>query len=272
MKRILPLAVFPAIQTTCFVGAGLTWASTPWLSIGLFMLAVLALDLTVHIFLHEVVHASPPERLPWAASLGLSLLGGMPFDGYRLHHYNHHRHDNGPGDYSSTWLWEADGRRRPKRLLSYVLLWPIELGRARAAMREDALAGRLSLGMQKRLRTEKNVIGLFLIALALYSWPWALAYVGLVYAGWALVSLHNFGQHLPLEGQAPVTSLANRPYNAALFNNGLHGEHHAEPGKAWHDLRAEPSFPRARGPHLLLPLGDWRRGAVPAEPVEPPRP
>ena len=58
MKRLLPLAVFPAMQVGCFVAAGLTYREFPWLAAGLFALAVLALDLTVHIFLHECIHAT----------------------------------------------------------------------------------------------------------------------------------------------------------------------------------------------------------------------
>lgn len=254
MKRLVPLAVFPAVQTACFVTAGLLYRTHPWLAAGIFALAVLAMDLTVHIFLHECIHASKPESVPWLGSFALSLVGGLPFDGYRLHHYNHHRYDNGPGDWSSTWRWDGSGKRRPRRLLAYVFGWPGELARARVAVREDAKAGLLSVAIQRRLKWEKIFIALVTVSLAVFSWPWAVGYLVMTYGGWALVSLHNFGQHLPVEGQAPVTSFKARFYNAILFNNGLHFEHHAEPSKAWFEMEANPAAPRAGGPHLVAPF------------------
>lgn len=266
MKRILPLVVIPALQVACFVGCGLAFPGHPWLALGLLALAAIALDFDVHVFLHECVHATAPERTPWAVSLGLTLLGGLPFDGYRLHHYNHHRHDNGPEDFSSTWKWEADGCRRAKGLTAYVLGWPAELARARAAMREDAAAGRLSPGLQRRLRVKKHLVAACLLALALVSWHWAVAYATMVYFGWGLVSLHNYGQHLPAEGQGFVTSFAPPWYNFLLFNNGLHGEHHDQPGKAWFELRADPKHAPAGAPPLVAPFlpANRRRVAVDA--------
>ncbi|MEK7469993.1 MAG: fatty acid desaturase [Planctomycetota bacterium] len=251
MKRLLPLAVFPAVQIACFVGAGLTWREFPWLAGGLFALSVLALDLTVHIFLHECIHATRPEGMSWTGSFALTLVGGMPFDGYRLHHYNHHRNDNGPGDWSTTWAWDAAGGRRPRRRFAYVLGWPAALARARVAVRAEAKAGLISAGIQRRLRWEKIFLGVAIIALAAADWRWALGYVAMVYGGWALVSVHNFGQHLPIEGHDPATSFESRLYNALLFNNGLHAEHHADPAKAWYEVKPDPSHPRARGPHLV---------------------
>jgi len=254
MKRLIPLAVFPLVQVAAFVSAGVTYAEFPWIAAGLLAVSVLSLDLTVHIFLHECIHALHWERVPWPGAFALTAIGGLPFDGYRLHHYNHHRHDNGPEDFSTTWSWDGSGGRRPRNLLAYMILWPGELARARRAIRIQAAAGEIPPGLQSRLRLQKIFLGALLLTLALVSWPWALGYAVMVYGGWALVSLHNYGQHLPIEGRGPVTSVPGRAYNALLFNNGLHVEHHANPAVPWHSITPDPASQRTAAPHLVAPL------------------
>lgn len=265
MRRLLPLAVFPVALVAGYVTACVIGPEQPWLALVWFALAVLAHDATVHVFLHECVHAIPVGRMDGGVAMLLSLLAGLPFDGYRQHHENHHRHDNGPGDWSSTWHWRADGSRRPKGRVGYVLGWLVALARARRAMLAAGVSATDAPERTRRLGAQRTVLMLFLLVLALASWRWALAYMALVYCGWAMVSLHNYGQHLPVEGAAPTTTFSWRWYNRMTGNNGLHTEHHAQPGKAWHDLRPDPAAHQVPLPHPLVPLlpsGGWRAGRI----------
>ena len=102
------LLVFPAIQLVSLVMACSVLPDNPLLVAVLVAVAALALNFSVHVCFHEWIHQ---HRSPELGPLAFTLLSGTPFDGYRLHHQNHHFHENGPGDYSSTWSFGAEGRK-----------------------------------------------------------------------------------------------------------------------------------------------------------------
>ena len=110
----------------------------------------------------------------------------------------------------------------------------------------------------KRIRREAFAILGLLLVLGLLSWKFAVLYAVMVYVGWALVSVHNYGQHPP-HTPAAIPSFSSRWYNRLFFNNGLHYEHHAEQSRPWHELEADSRAPQIHQSHLLSPLWQSRR-------------
>lgn len=233
MRPPLGLIVFPLVQGGLLA---LACAHHPaWV-----LAAALVHTFTVHVCVHEFLHYSDRRRLAPAAGWVFSVATGVPFDGYRLHHHNHHRYENGAGDFSST-------VSRP--LWRYALGWPVQLVKTGRALR----ASGISVGAQK------FAIAAAFALLAAGAWWWPLLYLLMVYLGWALVSVHNYGQHPPAEG-SPIPSFSARWYNLLFFNNGLHHEHHAEPGKPWGELEPDPAARQIATAHLLAPLAGGARG------------
>jgi fatty acid desaturase len=249
--------VFPILEGIAFVLACGLGAAHP-LSAGLaFLAAALMLCVSVHVSVHEAVHQHHLARFPGAGAL-FSIVMGLPFEGYRWHHMNHHRWNNRLEDYSTTWRETAFGPR-PWPLLRYVLEWPRQLARSAAAMRAAAAGGQLSLTAQRAVRAQKHVLLVFLVSLVLLAPRIALAYLALVYVGWALIALQNYGQHPPRAyGAETATSYHASLYNRLLFRNGLHAEHHEQPQLPWHLLEARAEVP-IRRPHLLQPFERGRR-------------
>lgn len=253
----LPLFVVPSIQVLLFCAAVATYPASPGLAIVALLVAALAMCLSLHMSYHEAAHRS--ARWPaWRRILTgilLTPLLGMSFHAYRVSHWNHHRYNNGLRDFTTTWTLR-DGEPRPKNLLWYCLSWPrifFETSRLfKTALAEgDADA---------RVLTWSSIEGLLLLAwlfaLASYSMTALWLYFGLVYAGWTLISLHNYGQHLPVDydNWYRTTSYAGPWYNRLLFNNGLHYEHHVSPGAPIAELAPDEDAEPVTVPHLLAPF------------------
>jgi fatty acid desaturase len=245
----LPLAVFPVLQAGSFLWAALFAPSAPAALAGA-LLCALMLSLSVHISFHELVHLSAGREgraLTWLLDMATLCLG-IPFDGYRWHHITHHRFENGPEDFSTT-------REYPGRPLAYALRWMDQLKRGRDELCRQKDLGTAPAKIPARIARQKRVLLAAHVALLALSWKAWLLYGGVVYVGWALVALHNYGQHPPLEGSPGATSFHSAPYNFLFCNNGLHREHHESPLIPWHELR--PVAGRAgliRWPHLIHPL------------------
>ncbi len=257
--------VIPLVEAAAFAAACWTFHEAPLAAAAWLALAALALNFSVHIAFHECVH----HGRSWAMaglSAPITLLIGMPFDGYRLHHHNHHRAGNGLDDYSCTWRATASGPRR-RHPLAYALGWPIQLAQAMRAIRRDARAGEVAVSTRRLIAAQKLMLVATLVALAAVAPAILAMYLALIYVGWALVSAHNYGQHPPptsaataaaasateasLHTAPQATSYPNRIYNRMLANNGLHWEHHQAPEIPWHALAPAAQAPRARRPHVL---------------------
>jgi fatty acid desaturase len=250
-KRFI-LNVFPLLQMTLFALACYLVDIHLALAIGALALSALALNFSIHICLHEYLHYSDCHPLRAWANVLYTAVAGLPFDGYRMHHHNHHRFDNGPLDYSCTHR-ETPRGRQPFGMWRYALGWPGQLKRARVDLASNPPRSRVEELARGRIAYEKWVVVLTILGLAVASWKYALLYVGMVYAGWVFISMHNYGQHPP-ELPGSTTSFSNGLYNRLFFNNGLHFEHHAEPGKPWHDLEPDARATQITGAHLVAPL------------------
>jgi fatty acid desaturase len=252
-----PLAmIFPVLQALAFAACCRIAPTHPWGAAGLFSLSALLLCLSVHVSIHEAVHHPQLARFPLAGPI-FSVVIGLPFRGYRWHHLNHHRWNNALDDYSSTWRSTPAGPR-PWPLLRYVLGWPRQLVRSGLAMRAAYAGGQISPSVHRATRVEQATLILLVIGLAVLAPRLALQYLALVYVGWALIALQNFGQHPPREyGVERPTSYYSPLYNRLLFRNGFHAEHHEEPQVPWHEITPAPREPIG-APHLLQPFVEKR--------------
>jgi fatty acid desaturase len=239
--EVLGLAVFPVAEGGLFALACLLVRSHPVWSAACLLGGSAIHTFTIHVFVHEALHHSDRRPLPRVLDFPLTVVGGVPFDGYRLHHHNHHRFANGADDFSRTWRMTADGPA-PYGLLRYSLGWPVFAMRAGRLLRSQTLAPSDEKAF-RRMTSQKVVLAAFVLLLGAFFWEGALLYIAMIYLGWALVSVHNYCQHPP-EPPSEIPSITSSWYNRLLFNNGLHHEHHEEPGKAWHELRLHP---RAEG-------------------------
>jgi fatty acid desaturase len=249
MLRDVAWTIIHPLIALLALGLAAFWS--PWFV----LLAAVALSWSVHVYLHVGVHQL---RGDWWGAVGGFLatpIMGMPFDGYRLHHRNHHRYDNGAEDVSRTWTPSASGPR-PRNVLLYVLAWPIDLWRSRQWVRQEVAAGAVEPWVRRRI-VRQQVLLLLLVG-ALFWWDPRLGglYVLYVYLGWACIALHNFGQHPPVAGVA--RSLHGRWYNRLTANNGLHAEHHAHPAIPIPALVPDPQARQTRWPHPLTALVERR--------------
>lgn len=252
-----PLYAMPAAEVSFFAGAAAVYPTQPLLGTFMLLLAAVALCLSLHLSYHEAAHRSgrwPTWRRVLTGFL-LTPLMGLSFHGYRLSHWNHHRYNNGLADFTTTWK-DRNGEPQPQNVLIYCLSWPKVFLNARLQSRVAAADGDAS---PQILRWSGGETVLQLLGLTLLAWlspVVLLLYVTLIYLGWFFVSLHNYGQHLPrrYETSHRTTSFQAHWYNRALFNNGLHYEHHRTPDKPIAELEADDTAELVTVPHLLAPL------------------
>jgi len=246
------MVIFPLLEFGLFSGSVMTLNAYPLISLLLLLLASVALCFSIHIFFHECAHRHQeyPALYNWLATIMI----GLPFDGYRIHHYNHHRFENGAKDFSTTWI-HTDKSILPRSVLSYTLGWPRQLiaGMGRKNPLGEEGCPSIADKIKKRIPAQKTVLLIIFLVTAVLNWKALLLYIGLIYFGWAFTSLQNYGQHPPCEG-GPVTTFANRLYNQLFFNNGLHWEHHHSPEVHWNYLTLREESYRIPCAHLFNPL------------------
>jgi fatty acid desaturase len=244
------LSIFPLLELVFFMGSVVVLKWSIPLAILLLLLSSLSLSFGIHIFFHECVHRR--TLYPTLFNCAASILLGLPFDGYRIHHYNHHAFENGAQDFSTTWKIHAESKVAYS-LCSYTLGWPRQL--ISSVKCKTPFGGTPDSANQIKARIPAQKIALLLAFMAalLIGWNVFFLYVALIYLGWALTSLHNFGQHPPIENVG-IPSYLNASYNLVFFNNGLHWEHHAFPELHWYALIPNDHSPKINHAHFISPL------------------
>lgn len=244
------LAIFPLLELGFFAGSVAALQHSLWISLLCLLLACLSLSFGIHIFFHECVHRNTqyPLLFKWLAS---SLMG-LPFDGYRIHHYNHHTFENGPEDFSSTWKSQGE-TKVPFSVWSYTLGWPRQLIASVKCKTPFGGSPESANRIKEKIPSQKLALLITLLLLAIAGWKFVLLYLALIYFGWAFTSLHNYGQHPPIEGEGSSTYVHSL-YNILFFNNGLHWEHHRYPSVLWNEITAHANSPRITWPHILNAL------------------
>lgn len=241
------LAIFPLLEVVFFIAA-IVVSNLFW-SLLLLLIAGILLSFSIHIFFHECVHYR--AKYPQWVNIIKTLFLGLPFDGYRVHHFNHHTYANGLKDFSSTWYLQ-DGIKKPFPPCRYSFGWLRQLS---ASIIEphpfDEKMGAVAI-IKERIYAQKVALFLFCIVLAFIGLKAFVYYFLLVYLGWAFSALHNYGQHPPLEDKR-ICSYGNKCYNTLFFNNGLHQEHHDKPWLSWQKLVLDSKSKAIKYPHLIAP-------------------
>lgn len=249
----LALHIFPILQVACFVSGVLLFPDHWGIALILVGLSALFLNFSLHITVHHFVHFSFQNKILNRCFEAIyTILIGLPFNFYRMQHFNHHRYDNALGDFTSTWK-QRRGKIVPQSFIGYCFFWFIGGSVTNAIKRaredEDLPENRRIL-----LQAETLLIVLFYGVLLLLNPILALAYLIMFYLGWSMIAITNYGQHLPLKYGKPIAySYRNKLYNSLFFNNGLHLEHHKHPGVDYLDLKPEKDA-KIKAPHMLAGL------------------
>jgi len=183
--------------------------------------------------LHNHMHVpiAKPRALKWLVSRTLGLACGFAYRGYALHHFNHHRFNDGEGDW---------GRRRPgERAVRYCVrwaltpwLWPFD------AVNKVWHACK-TRGQKVELLIDFAVVDGTLLALTLWQPSLGLSLLGTLIVTQACIHYLNLAAHLGADAKdrsrLAVTS-TSRFYNRWFFNAGYHHAHHLKPQTPWRVL------------------------------------
>ncbi len=185
--------------------------------------------------LHNHMHVpiARPRALKWVVSRTLGLACGFPYRGYYLHHFNHHRYNDGPGDW---------GRRHEgEGVLHYLTrstlapwLWPFEtVGNVWRAAKTRTQRLELVLDF---LVVDGGLLGLVLWEPAMGLSLWAMWLVGQACIYWLNLAAH-FETDASRRDSLGTTS-TSWFYNFFFFNAGYHQAHHIWPQVPWQGLPA----------------------------------
>ena len=252
----LTLYALPGLELLLFVGSVYFLPISLTATLVLLLSASFFLSLSLHVTYHEVAHHCKQWEEGTARLMGLllTIFMGISFHAYRTGHFNHHRYSNTIDDFTSTWKKQGD-QYVPQNLLIYCLSWPKVFLLFYSQGKKAHADGDADLTELFWSLLESSLLLGFIIFLFYHDVAIGILYLVLVYIGWVLISLHNFGQHVPVGyGQFLATSFPARWYNRLLFNNGLHYEHHLHPGMPIAELKAEAEAPEVRWPHFIVPF------------------
>jgi len=242
------LGIFPLLELALFILA--LNANSYLLSFVFIVFGGVLLSFSIHIFFHECVHFR--AKYSQAVNLIYTLFLGLPFDGYRVHHYNHHSHANSLEDFSSTWYRDDNNKKMPFSACRYSFGWLRQLS---SAIGEESPFNQ-ELGdvtqIKARIGLQKITLYVFCIALIFIWFKAFVLYIALVYLGWFFSALHNYGQHPPIIEER-ICTYANKAYNVFFFNNGLHWEHHDKPWLSWNEIELDNKSERISHAHLIEP-------------------
>lgn len=241
------LWIYPLLEVTSFILCLYYFSLSIYLSIFFLILSSFLLSLSVHICFHEYVHQGK-SKLSILSSF-ITILMGMPFDGYKLHHLNHHKFDNNKGDFSSTWIFTGESKM-PKSFFEYIFLWPRQVLEAGKFARKESHFQKY----RRAITVQKIILVGWLALLFSIAIKFFIFYIILIYFGWVFVSIHNYGQHLPIDKLTNTYSYLNKAYNFIFFRNGLHVEHHQHPNVPWYEIEPVENSSKVNVPHFLVSL------------------
>lgn len=250
-KKHILLFIFPVLQAGFFALALFLISNQLILSIGFLFIAALFLNFSLHISIHYHVHFNYKSVfLNFILDCMYSALLVLPFHFYKMQHFNHHRYNNLLHDFTSTWKINEGGPVR-RSFIAYSFFWIFRGGSFKETKNLALKDGDLKKEWLPKMRLELFFILCTCVCLALLNPFFLLYYLIMFYAGWCMIAMHNYGQHLPVKyGDTLAYSFYNKFYNFIFFNNGLHYEHHHKPGADYWELKSE-SAAKNKFPHLL---------------------
>ena len=153
---------------------------------------------------------------------------GIPQSIYKIHHLEHHRHNNNPAkDVSSTFKYGKNGKE--ENIFLYSTL---------GVLRTDMVA-LCKVARKQSLLINFEIISLsiFIAILCLLNWQLFIGYIltsylfGQFFALWENYCEHNHANFN--DRKRDSVSCYNSIYNLVWFNNGFHQEHHYSPTIHW---------------------------------------
>lgn len=156
---------------------------------------------------------------------------GMPSSAYRIHHLEHHRHNNRPDkDDTSTLKYGKNGKEENIILYSSLGILRTDIpGLCKIASKQSSL-----------VVVETIVMVIVVIGLLLLNWKLFLGYVltsyliGQFFALWENYCEHHHADFN--DRKRDSVSCYNSIYNLLWFNNGYHQEHHYSPTLHWSQI------------------------------------
>ncbi|QSQ19923.1 fatty acid desaturase [Pyxidicoccus parkwayensis] len=183
--------------------------------------------------LHNHMHVpiAKARALKWIVSRTLGLACGFAYRGYYLHHFNHHRYNDGDGD----WGRSRQGEGALRYCVRWALtpwLWPFDT----VAKVWGACKTR---GQKVELVIDFVVVDGTLLALTLWQPSLGLSLLGTLIVTQACIHYLNLAAHLGSDARErtrlAVTSTSSF-YNRWFFNAGYHQAHHLKPQTPWRAL------------------------------------
>jgi fatty acid desaturase len=183
--------------------------------------------------LHNHMHVpiAKPRALKFVVSRSLGLACGFPYRGYYLHHFNHHKYNDGPGD----WGQRAEGEGVARYLLRSTLrpwFWPWEI---------VGNVWRAAKTRPHRMELVLDFVVVDGVLLGLFFWEplmglcfWGMLLVGQLCIHWLNLAAH-FESDASRRDSLGVTSTSPL-YNFFFFNAGYHQAHHFWPQVPWQQL------------------------------------
>ncbi len=205
--------------------------------------------------LHDHMHVpiARPRALSWLVSRTLGLACGFAYRGYHIHHFNHHRYNDGEGDWGRRRGGEAGWTYLVRSTLT-PWFWPYGL------LGKVWKVASHKKGQRAELVLDFVLLQGSLVALALWRPGLALCYFGMVLVGQLSIYLLNLAAHHETDAtrkdSLAVTS-TSRLYNLLCFNAGHHQAHHLRPQVPWQELPALTARLASEGmlrPTLQTPL------------------
>ncbi|MBN1206746.1 MAG: fatty acid desaturase [Myxococcaceae bacterium] len=231
----LPSLAVHALWWGWFPALVVSWSHLSWAGRGGMLVAGWAVLFWNYAVLHNHMHVPivKPSWPRWVVSRTLGLACGFPYRGYYLFHFNHHKYNDGPGD----WGQRLPGESVPHYLARLTLrawFWPWELV-ANVWRATKTRAQRLELVMDFVL-VDGTLLGLLFWEPLMGLGFWGMVMVGHVSIYWLNLAAH-FGSDPSRKDSLGVTS-TSRLYNFFFFNAGFHQAHHYWPQVPWQELPA----------------------------------
>jgi fatty acid desaturase len=231
----VPSLAVHALWGAWFTGVLLCWSS--W-SVGA-RLGAMGVGWAVMFWNYAVLHnhmhvpIAKPRALKWLVSRTLGLACGFAYRGYYIHHFNHHKYNDGPGDW---------GRPRPgEGALQYCARWVFTTWFWPWAVVGDVWKACKTRGQKLELVLDFALVDGLLLALLAWQPSLAASLFAMLLVGQLSIHYLNLAAHLGSDStdrKALAVTSVSPFYNRYFFNAGYHLAHHLKPQLPWRGLPA----------------------------------
>lgn len=196
--------------------------------------------------LHNHMHVpiARPRALKWLVSRTLGLACGFAYRGYYIHHFNHHKYNDGPGDW---------GRPRPgEGALHYCVRWALTPWFWPWEAVGLVWRGCKTRSQKLELLLDFAVVDGTLLALLLWQPSLGLSFLAMLLVGQTCIHYLNLAAHVGADSTdraALAVTSTSRFYNRYFFNAGYHQAHHLKPQVPWRALPALTEELAQQGQH-----------------------